>query len=69
MVKAYAPAPALTEPLEELPLDESAELDEEDLAALRAVIAEGRAAIGRGEYHSAEEVLAELDEEDRRAGD
>jgi hypothetical protein len=50
---------AATEQLDEL-LDDQGDLDEEDLAALRAVIARGRAA-SEDECVSAEEALAELD--------
>lgn len=58
----HAPRPATAEQLDE-PLEdegEERELDEEDLAALRAVIARGRAASAE-ECVSAEEALAELD--------
>lgn len=37
------------------------ELDEEDLAALRASIAKSEAQLARGEYVTSEQALAELD--------
>jgi hypothetical protein len=64
---AHAPSHAAAEQLDE-PFDDTGELDENDLAALRASIQRGEEQYQRGEYSALEEVLAALDEEDRRAG-
>jgi predicted transcriptional regulator len=59
MGKALAPT-ATIERLDEL-ADDGDDLDEEDLAALRAAIKESEAQYQRGEYVTADQALAELD--------
>jgi hypothetical protein len=64
---AHMTDPTTAEQLDE-PLNDGGELDQEDLAALRASIQRSEEQYRRGEFVSLEEALAELDEEDRRAG-
>jgi hypothetical protein len=70
VIKAHATAaPAAAELINEpASVGSSGGPDGEDLAALRAAIEESEAQYQRGEFYPLEDVLAELDEEDQRAG-